>query len=166
MKLETGVGLAVRRQFLVEEMGEISPELCCTFSSLDFILANHQFSSKMMTNPIAKNEKPIISPANHCSTFLSFQPTVSVKREGGGGGDKNARSRSSNAGMQFPVGPIGRLLKSRKVRAGRVSPGRARLLDCRRTRSSGNAARENKKAHTVPLRIQFVVRNDEELNSS
>lgn len=36
-----------------------APKVCCTFSSLDFILANHRFSSKMMTNQIATNEELI-----------------------------------------------------------------------------------------------------------
>ncbi|KAJ6332843.1 hypothetical protein OIU77_008817 [Salix suchowensis] len=64
----------------------------------------------------------------------------------GSGAAKKATSRSSKAGLQFPVGRIARFLK-------------AQVLEL-----AGNAARDNKKTRIVPRHIQLAVRNDEELS--
>ena len=88
----------------------------------------------------------------------------------GGRGDKKSTSRSSKAGLQFPVGRIGRFLKAGKY-AQRVGAGAPvylaavlEYLTAEVLELAGNAARDNKKARIVPRHIQLAVRNDEELN--
>ncbi|CAI9773420.1 unnamed protein product [Fraxinus pennsylvanica] len=80
----------------------------------------------------------------------------------GSGAAKKATSRSSKAGLQFPVGRIARFLKAGKY-AERVGAGApvylAAVLEL-----AGNAARDNKKTRIVPRHIQLAVRNDEELS--
>ncbi|XP_075449175.1 histone H2A-IV-like [Ascaphus truei] len=79
-------------------------------------------------------------------------------------------SKSSKAGLAFPVGRIHRLLKKGNY-AERIGSGSAIYLAaaleymCAEVLElSGNAARDNKKARTLPRHIQLAVRNDEELN--
>ena len=88
----------------------------------------------------------------------------------GSRGVKKATSRSSKAGLQFPVGRISRFLKAGKY-AQRVGAGAPvylaavlEYLTAEVLELAGNAARDNKKARIVPRHIQLAVRNDEELN--
>ena len=80
------------------------------------------------------------------------------------------KSKSSKAGLQFPVGRILRHLRQRRV-AKRVSPNAAvyttavlEYLAAEILELAGNAARDNKRARIIPRHIQLAVRNDEELN--
>uniref|UniRef100_A0A671N8Y7 Histone H2A n=1 Tax=Sinocyclocheilus anshuiensis TaxID=1608454 RepID=A0A671N8Y7_9TELE len=87
------------------------------------------------------------------------------QKEGG------AKTRSSRAGLQFPVGRDHRLLRKGNY-AERVGAGvpvylvdvleylTAEILEL-----AGNAARrDNKKSRIIPRHLQLAVRNDEELN--
>nr|CAH7731192.1 unnamed protein product [Callosobruchus chinensis]CAH7734578.1 unnamed protein product [Callosobruchus chinensis]CAH7740318.1 unnamed protein product [Callosobruchus chinensis] len=71
-----------------------------------------------------------------------------------------AKSRSSRAGLQFPVGRIHRLLRKGNY-AERVGAGAPVYLVLE---LAGNAARDNKKTRIIPRHLQLAIRNDEELN--
>ena len=94
------------------------------------------------------------------------------KGKGGRGkaGATRAVSRSSKAGLQFPVGRIARFLKqgrfSERVGAGAPVYLAAVLeyLAAEVLELAGNAAKDNKKSRIVPRHIQLAIRNDEELN--
>ena len=81
-----------------------------------------------------------------------------------------SQNRSAKAGLQFPVGRIGRYLKTGKY-AERVGAGAPvylaavlEYLAAEVLELAGNAAKENKKTRIIPRHIQLAVRNDEELN--
>ena len=81
-----------------------------------------------------------------------------------------SKSRSSRAGLQFPVGRGHRHLKNGNY-AERVGAGAPvylaavmEYLAAEILELAGNAARDNKKARIVPRHVQLAVRNDEELN--
>ncbi|KAL8129905.1 hypothetical protein V2J09_019060 [Rumex salicifolius] len=87
----------------------------------------------------------------------------------GGGPRKKAVSRSIKAGLQFPVGRIGRYLKKGRY-AKRVGTGAPiymaavlEYLAAEVLELAGNAARDNKKNRIIPRHILLAVRNDEEL---
>ena len=103
----------------------------------------------------------------------------------GGKAKTKAKSRSSRAGLQFPVGRIHRLLRRVSVHpshvrnelvvqgnyAERVGAGAPvylaavmEYLAAEVLELAGNAARDNKKTRIVPRHLQLAVRNDEELN--
>ena len=81
-----------------------------------------------------------------------------------------AKSRSSRAGLQFPVGRVHRFLRKGHY-ADRIGSGAPvylaavlEYLSAEILELAGNAARDNKKSRIVPRHIQLAVRNDEELN--
>ena len=92
---------------------------------------------------------------------------------GRGKGTKNkskAKSRSTRAGLQFPVGRLHRLLKKGHY-AERVGGGAPvylaavlEYLSAEILELAGNAARDNKKTRIIPRHLQLAIRNDEELN--
>merc|ERR1711978_825570 len=90
---------------------------------------------------------------------------------GKGGKVKNkAKSRSSRAGLQFPVGRIHRLLRKGNY-AERVGAGAPvylaavmEYLAAEVLEPAGNAARNNKKTRIIPRHLQLAIRNDAELN--
>ena len=80
------------------------------------------------------------------------------------------KSRSSRAGLQFPVGRMHRLLKKGHY-AERVGAGAPvylaavlEYLSAEILELAGNAARDNKKTRIIPRHLQLAIRNDEELN--
>ena len=81
-----------------------------------------------------------------------------------------AKSRSSRAGLQFPVGRIHRLLRKGNygTRVGAGAPvylgAVLEYLAAEVLELAGNAARDNKKTRINPRHLQLAVRNDEELN--
>ncbi len=109
---------------------------------------------------------------------MSTKPTTAAPAKGGKGGKggrgktdgKKSQTQSSKAGLQFPVGRIGRFLKKGKY-ASRVGAGAPvylasvlEYLTAEVLELAGNAARDNKKNRIVPRHILLAVRNDEELN--
>ncbi|KCV68608.1 histone H2A [Fonticula alba] len=95
---------------------------------------------------------------------------------GGKGGKKDAteasksKSRSSKAGLQFPVGRIHRLLRKGNY-AQRIGVGAPvylaavlEYLAAEILELAGNAARDNKKTRIAPRHLQLAIRNDLELD--
>ena len=88
----------------------------------------------------------------------------------GKAGAARAVSRSSKAGLQFPVGRIARHLKQGRFteRVGAGAPvylaAVLEYLAAEVLELAGNAAKDNKKTRIVPRHIQLAIRNDEELN--
>ena len=81
-----------------------------------------------------------------------------------------SKSKSSRAGLQFPVGRIGRYLKTGNYSA-RVGASASvylaavlEYLTAEILELAGNAARDNHRARINPRHLQLAVRNDEELN--
>ncbi|KAI3449569.1 hypothetical protein Pfo_006234 [Paulownia fortunei] len=98
------------------------------------------------------------------------EKTTATKSIGGRGNPRSkAVSRSSKAGLQFPVGRVARFLKKGRYaeRVGSGSPvylsAVLEYLAAEVLELAGNAARDNKKNRIVPRHIQLAVRNDEEL---
>ncbi|XDV17642.1 hypothetical protein PO909_023473 [Leuciscus waleckii] len=83
---------------------------------------------------------------------------MSGRGKTGGKTRAKAKTRSSRAGLQFPVG--------RRVGAGAPVYLAAVLeyLTAEILELAGNAARDNKKTRIIPRHLQLAVRNDEELN--
>ncbi|XDA76182.1 hypothetical protein R6Z07F_006326 [Ovis aries] len=95
---------------------------------------------------------------------------MSGRGKQGGKARAKAKSRSSRAGLQFPVGRVHRLLRkgnySERVGAGAPVYLAAVLeyLTAEILELAGNAARDNKKTRIIPRHLQLAIRNDEELN--
>ena len=88
----------------------------------------------------------------------------------GGKAKGKSKTRSSRAGLQFPVGRIHRHLKKGNY-AERVGAGAPvylaavlEYLAAEVLELAGNAARDNKKSRIIPRHLQLAIRNDEELN--
>jgi histone H2A len=92
------------------------------------------------------------------------------KGKGGRGDKKSSTSSSSKAGLQFPVGRIGRFIRQGKyaTRMGAGAPvylaAVLEYLCAEILELAGNAARDNKKSRIIPRHITLAVKNDEELN--
>ena len=93
-------------------------------------------------------------------------------RTGKGKGKKGAtgKSRSAKAGIQFPVGKVGRMLKKGGY-AKRIGAGApvylAAVLEyvvAETLELAGNAERDNQRSRIGPRHIQLAIRNDEELS--
>jgi histone H2A len=102
---------------------------------------------------------------------LFIHPLLSPSGKGKGGrGAKKSTTASAKAGLQFPVGRIGRYLRQGKyaTRMGAGAPvylaAVLEYLCAEILELAGNAARDNKKSRIVPRHITLAVKNDEELN--
>ncbi|XP_059812803.1 late histone H2A.2.2 [Hypanus sabinus] len=91
-------------------------------------------------------------------------------KSSGGKVRAKAKTRSSRAGLQFPVGRVHRLLRKGNY-ADRVGAGAPvylaavlEYLTAEILELAGNAARDNKKSRIIPRHLQLAIRNDEELN--
>lgn len=95
---------------------------------------------------------------------------MSGRGKGGKSIKSKAKSRSSRAGLQFPVGRVHRFLRngnySERVGAGAPVYLAAVMeyLSAEILELAGNAARDNKKTRINPRHLQLAIRNDEELN--
>ena len=94
---------------------------------------------------------------------MSAKKTAMKKKTG-------TKSRSSKAGLTFPVGRIGRFLKKGRF-AKQVGSGApvyvAAILEYltpELLELAGNAAKDHKKTRITPRHIQLAVKNDEEFN--
>lgn len=107
------------------------------------------------------------------SESVHYARNLSIIMSGRGKGGKakgKAKSRSSRAGLQFPVGRIHRLLRKGNY-AERIGAGAPvylaavmEYLAAEVLELAGNAARDNKKSRIIPRHLQLAIRNDEELN--
>lgn len=86
-------------------------------------------------------------------------------------GKAKSVSRSTRAGLKFPVGRINRMLKAGRwsERVGANAPvymaAVLEYLTAEILELSANAARDNKRTRITPRHINLAVRNDEELNA-
>ncbi|XP_058868429.1 histone H2AX-like [Acipenser ruthenus] len=110
-----------------------------------------------------KTEKP-------AKKSVKLKVKMSGRGKTGGKARAKAKTRSSRAGLQFPVGRVHRLLRKGNY-AQRVGAGAPvylaavlEYLTAEILELAGNAARDNKKTRIIPRHLQLAVRNDEELN--
>uniref|UniRef100_A0A8R7R814 Histone H2A n=4 Tax=Triticinae TaxID=1648030 RepID=A0A8R7R814_TRIUA len=126
--------------------------------------------------PPAPRSRPSLHSGDHRTSALTLHrhPKMAIAGSGRGKAKPAASaksvSRSSKAGLQFPVGRVARYLKVGKY-AQRVGAGAPvylaavlEYLAAETLELAGNAARDNKKNRIVPRHIQLAVRNDEELS--
>jgi len=127
----------------------------------------------VMTSP-NQNKQTKLSPFSlvlYSRCFFDTHHSINMSGRGKGGKVKGkAKSRSSRAGLQFPVGRIHRLLRKGNY-AERVGAGAPvylaavmEYLAAEVLELAGNAARDNKKTRIIPRHLQLAIRNDEELN--
>ncbi|KAJ7981627.1 Histone H2A [Quillaja saponaria] len=124
----------------------------------------------MLVHPSLSTLCPLLDFLSPFSQIWSSSSMAGRGKTLGSGASKKATSRSSKAGLQFPVGRIARFLKAGKY-AERVGAGAPvylaavlEYLAAEVLELAGNAARDNKKTRIVPRHIQLAVRNDEELS--
>ncbi|XP_076146375.1 uncharacterized protein LOC143130946 [Alosa pseudoharengus] len=103
-------------------------------------------------------------------SIIKLSTNMSGRGKTGGKARAKAKTRSSRAGLQFPVGRVHRLLRKGNY-AQRVGAGAPvylaavlEYLTAEILELAGNAARDNKKTRIIPRHLQLAVRNDEELN--
>ena len=133
----------------------------------------------MRMSLMSTNRRPssIKQSINLSATQSTKKPNISIKamsgkgKRGKGGKSGKSVSRSSRAGLQFPVGRLARYLKEGGYasRIGGAAPVyMAAVLEyivAEVLELAGNAAKDNKKMRIIPRHIQLAVRNDDELSA-
>ena len=134
------------------------------------LVENHVI--KTLGSPLAihiKAENLIFASTQFSVNLITYVIIMSGRGKGGKAKGK-AKSRSSRAGLQFPVGRIHRLLRKGNYgeRIGAGAPvylaAVMEYLAAEVLELAGNAARDNKKTRIIPRHLQLAIRNDEELN--
>jgi histone H2A len=129
-------------------------------------------STQKYKSKIHKHFSSSLSSQFFSSQLLSHLRNFIIMSGRGKGGKVKAKgkSRSSRAGLQFPVGRIHRFLRKGNY-AERVGAGAPvylaavmEYLAAEVLELAGNAARDNKKTRIIPRHLQLAIRNDEELN--
>lgn len=88
----------------------------------------------------------------------------------GGKARKKSSSRTTRAGLRFPVSRVHRRMKAsmHHMRVGSGAPvylaACMEYLTAEILELAGNAARDNKKLRIIPRHIQLAIGNDEELH--
>jgi histone H2A len=108
--------------------------------------------------------------ANQLKDIKTYKTEMAGGKGGKKEGNSKSKSRSSKAGLQFPVGRVHRFLRKGNY-AQRVGGGAPvylaavlEYLTAEILELAGNAARDNKKTRIIPRHLQLAIRNDEELN--
>lgn len=98
------------------------------------------------------------------------QGTGKGKGKGKGGNPGKKTTRSTRAGLQFPVGRLTRFLRKNTANgrigqtAGVYTAAVMEYLCAELLELAGKAARDNKRTRIAPRHLMMAVRNDEELN--
>uniref|UniRef100_A0ACD5Y162 Uncharacterized protein n=1 Tax=Avena sativa TaxID=4498 RepID=A0ACD5Y162_AVESA len=135
-------------------------------------------SSPSLSPHTHRNPQPpiciLLSEAKQLAMDVSSTATGGKAKKGAagrkaGGPRKKSVTRSVKAGLQFPVGRIGRYLKKGRY-AQRVGTGAPvylaavlEYLAAEVLELAGNAAKDNKKSRIIPRHLLLAIRNDEEL---
>ncbi|PQM38718.1 histone H2A [Prunus yedoensis var. nudiflora] len=131
---------------------------------------SHNHRSEPIQRPPSPDSKPFLVQkfrGRVMDTGVKFKKGAGGRRAGGP--KKKPVSRSVKAGLQFPVGRIGRYLKNGRYskRIGTGAPvylaAVLEYLAAEVLELAGNAARDNKKNRIIPRHVLLAVRNDEEL---
>ena len=141
-----------------------------------FIRMHFIFENKVLKEVLMLSNRFRVSTISLYKLHNKMSTAKAGAGKGGKGGrgksaeGKKSQTKSSKAGLQFPVGRMGRFLKKGKY-ATRVGAGAPvylaailEYLTAEILELAGNAARDNKKTRIIPRHIQLAVRNDEELN--
>ena len=140
-----------------------------------WFLSDSQWENSTSLPPVSINTSLAFVLLIFCLVFLWSAlgrdlTDMSGRGKQGGKARAKAKTRSSRAGLQFPVGRVHRLLRKGNY-AERVGAGAPvylaavlEYLTAEILELAGNAARDNKKTRIIPRHLQLAIRNDEELN--
>ncbi|XP_029718460.2 histone H2A-like [Aedes albopictus] len=138
-----------------------------SYQSVSFVPSQYWCSAALLQYKSARHRRP---GHQYRGRYTHARTHTMSGRGKGGKARVKAKSRSSRAGLQFPVGRIHRLLRKGNY-AERVGAGAPvylaavmEYLAAEVLELAGNAARDNKKTRIIPRHLQLAIRNDEELN--